>query len=150
MYDSIFHVMDSSRQQEYDSSVSGLGQLVENSAAQPVTYESLIQGYNENYVHKIYQKGFKVERELVDDDQYNIISRGPKALATAAVRTVENTAGNIFDNAFSSGTGGDAKYLCDTQHPRLDGGKLHYRLNNLLLLLHNCSSKLPLNNMGNL
>lgn len=114
--------MDSTRQQEYDSSVSGLGQLVATSAAQPVTYESLLQGYDINYVPTIFKKGFKVERELVDDDQYNIINRGPKALATAAVRTVENTTGNIFDNAFSSGTGGDAKYLCDTQHPRVDGG----------------------------
>lgn len=43
-------------------------------------------------------------------------------LAQATTRTVENIAGGIFDNAFSSGTGGDAKYLCDTQHPRIDGG----------------------------
>jgi hypothetical protein len=27
-----------------------------------------------------------------------------------------------LNNAFSSGTGGDAKYLCSTLHPRADGG----------------------------
>jgi phage major head subunit gpT-like protein len=122
MYDQIFHVMNSSRQQEYDSGVSGLGQLVEASAADQLTYESLQQLYDKNYVHKIYKKGIKIERELYDDDQYNVIQKGPKMLAQASVRTVENTAGNIFDNAFSSGTGGDGKYLCDTQHPRIDGG----------------------------
>jgi len=122
MYNEIFHVYDSSKQQEYDSGVSGLGQLVQADDAEALTYESLQQLYDINYVHKTYKKGIQVERELVDDDQYNIISKGPKLLAQAATRTVENISGNILDNAFSSGTGGDGKYLCDTQHPRIDGG----------------------------
>ena len=122
VYDQVFHVLNSSKQQESDSSVSGLGQLVEASDSESLTYESLNQGYNKAYIHKTFKKGIKIERELYDDDQYNIISKGPAKLAQAATRTVENTAGNVFDNAFASGTGGDAKYLCDTQHPRTDGG----------------------------
>ena len=122
MYDQIFRVGASSRQQEIDSGVSGLGQLVEASSADQLTYESLQQLHDKNYVHKIYKKGIRIERELYDDDQYNVIEKGPKMLAQATARTVENTAGNIMDNAFSSGTGGDSKYLCDTQHPRIDGG----------------------------
>ena len=39
VYDKIFHVLDSSRQQEYDSSVTGFGVLVETTEGAPVTYE---------------------------------------------------------------------------------------------------------------
>ena len=39
VYDKIFHVLVSGKHQEYDSSVSGLGQLVETTEGAPVTYE---------------------------------------------------------------------------------------------------------------
>lgn len=122
MYDSIFNVSSSSRQQEYDSSVSGLGQLVATSEGAAVTYEEPIQGYDKTYVHTTFKKGFKVTREMYDDDLWGVMKKMPKALASATTRTVENTAGNIFDNAFDSGLGGDGKYLCDPSHPRSDGG----------------------------
>ena len=46
----------------------------------------------------------------------------PKALAAATNRTVEGLGAGIFNNAFTSGTGGDAAYLCADSHPRKDGG----------------------------
>lgn len=122
VYDKIFKVNSSSRQQETDSSVSGFGQLVETTEGAPVTYEDPIQGYDNSYVHKTYKKGFKVTKEMYEDDQYGIIAKMPKALALTTNRTIETIAGNIFDNAFTSGTGGDGKYLCATDHPRTDGG----------------------------
>ena len=42
-YDKIFHVSDSNRQQEYDSGVSGFGQLVKTTEGAAVTYEDPIQ-----------------------------------------------------------------------------------------------------------
>lgn len=82
----------------------------------------IVQGYDETYVPKKYTKGFKITREMYEDDQYGIMAKMPKALASATTRTVETTCGNIFNNAFTSGTGGDGKYLCATDHPRTDGG----------------------------
>lgn len=121
VYDKIFKVNSSSKQQEYDSSVSGFGQLVETSEGAPLTYEDPIQGYKNSYVHKKYTKGFKVTREMYEDDQYGIMAKMPKALAQATNRTVETITSDIFDNAFTSGTGGDGKYLCATDHPTTDG-----------------------------
>lgn len=122
MYDKIFHMESSSRHQEYDSGVSGFGQLVETTEGQAVTYEEPIQLYDKTYVHKTFKKGFKITREMYEDDQYNVMKKKPQGLASAVTRTVENTCGNIFDNSFSSGTGGDGKVLCATDHPRSDGG----------------------------
>jgi phage major head subunit gpT-like protein len=122
IHDKIFHVMDSSKQQELDSSVSSLGQLVQTTDDQAVSYESPIQGYDKSYVHLAYKKATKISREMYEDDQYNIMSKVPKMLASATTRTVETVTSNVFANALSSGTGGDGKYLVDTQHPRTDGG----------------------------
>ena len=122
VYDKIFHVLNSTKHQEYDSSISGFGRLVETTEGAPVTYEDPLQGYDKAYVHKKYAKGFKITREMYEDDQYGIMAKMPKALASATTRTVENICGNIFDNAFTSGTGGDSVYLCSASHPRTDGG----------------------------
>ena len=123
VYDKIFHVLNSTKQDEYDSSVSGFGQLVETTEGAPITYEDPLQGYDTTYSHKKYAKGFKVTREMVEDDQYNIMAIMPKGLAAAAVRRVETTAADIFDNALSTSyTGGDGKCLSATDHPRVDGG----------------------------
>ncbi|MCR4279278.1 MAG: Mu-like prophage major head subunit gpT family protein [Candidatus Zambryskibacteria bacterium] len=78
--------------------------------------------YDVSYVHLKYTKGFKVSEELMEDDRYNVIKKKPAALARAARRQAESLAADRFNNAFSSGTGGDAKYLASTLHPRADGG----------------------------
>lgn len=122
IYDKIFHVINSNKHQEYDSSVSGFGQLVETTEGQPVTYEDPLQGYDYTYTHKKYTKGFKVTREMYEDDQYGIMDKMPAALAQTTNRTVETICGNIFDNAFTSGTGGDASYLVAADHTPTNGG----------------------------
>lgn len=78
--------------------------------------------YDVSYVHKKYTLGFKVSEELYDDDRYNIINKKPAALARSMRRTAEYLGAVVFNNAFSSGTGGDGKYLCSVSHPRADGG----------------------------
>ena len=59
----------------------------------------------------------------MEDDQYGIMVKLPKGLASATNRTVEAVAGDIFDNSITTTyTGGDGKCLCATDHPRVDGG----------------------------
>ena len=53
VYDKIFRINGSSKQQEYDSSVSGFGQLVETSEGAPITYEDPIQGFLKHIKHKL-------------------------------------------------------------------------------------------------
>lgn len=123
VHDQIFHVLSSDKQQELDSSVSGLGQLVQVSDDQAVTYESPIQGYDVAYRHLEYKKATKISRTLFEDDQYNIMNRVPKLLASSVNRSVETVTSAILANAFgTTNLGGDGKALVDTQHPRSDGG----------------------------
>lgn len=122
VFSSILHVNNSSTDVERDSAVTGFSLLTQTAEGAAITYEDPIQMYDVSYVHLKYTKGFKVSEELVEDDRYNVIKKKPAALARSTRRTAEYLAAQIFNNAFSSGTGGDGKYLCSVSHPRADGG----------------------------
>lgn len=122
VFSSIFHVNSSTTDTERDSAMTGFGLLTQTAEGAPISYEDPVQMYDTIYVHLKYTKGFKVSEELVEDDRYNVIKKKPAALAKSCRRTAEYLGAQVFNNAFSSGTGGDAKYLCSVSHPRADGG----------------------------
>lgn len=123
VFSSIFHVNTSDSDTERDSAMTGFGLLTQTAEGGPISYEDPIQMYDVTYVHLKYTKGFKVSEELVEDDRYNVIKKKPAALAKSCRRTAEYLASNVFNNAFSTSyTGGDAKPLASTLHPRADGG----------------------------
>lgn len=119
----LFNINTSTKQDERDSAVTGFGLLSVKPAGQPIQYEDPLQMYDVIYTHVTYAKGFKIDKELYDDEMYNIMDRKPEALGRAARRTEESQAANIWNNAFStSQLGGDGKPLVSTTHPRADGG----------------------------
>lgn len=123
VFTQIFQMNNSTKQDERDSSSSGFGLLDVKPAGQPIKYEDPVQGYDVLYTHVTYAKGYKIDKELYDDDQYSVMNKKPKALGRAARRTEETQAANVFNNAFSTTQlGGDQKPLVSTAHPRSDGG----------------------------
>ena len=122
VFSSIFHVDSSTHDVERDSAITGFSLLEETTEGGAIQYEDPVQMYDVSYVHKKYTKGFKVSEELMEDDRYSVIKKKPAALARACRRTTESLAATMFNNTFSSGTGGDAKYLASVSHPRADGG----------------------------
>ncbi len=119
----IFRVNTSDKQDEFDSGVTGFSQLDQTTENQSVVYEDPVQMFDVTYTHQKYTKGFKISEELMEDDLYNVMRKKPAQLGRAARRTAENSAANVFNNAFStSSLGGDSKPLASTTHPRSDGG----------------------------
>lgn len=107
----LFNVVGSTKAEEHDLSVGGFGDWLEYEGA--IEYDDHEQGFKTTYTHVEYVRGFKVERKLVDDDQYNIINRRPRGLALSAMRTREKHAASVFINAFDTNyVGGDAAALC--------------------------------------
>lgn len=120
----VFHVNDSSKADEKDTSITGFGLAQETAEGAPIDYEDVVQGYDKTYTHIKYSKGFKVTLEMVEDDLYNIIRKKPAALGKAMRRTAENQAALIFNRGFNTAyaDGGDGKQLFSTAHPRPDAG----------------------------
>lgn len=119
----IFNVVTSERQYEDDSSVSGLGTVPDKEEGVGIIYDSPIQGYNKRYTHTTRALGFRVTREMWEDDLYGKMRKMPKALSRSMSVTVETDAANVYNRAFNSSyTGGDGKELCATDHPLTGGG----------------------------
>lgn len=123
VFTQIFRVYNSNKQDERDSAISGFGLLVQKDEMAPIAYEDPVQLYDVLYTHLTYAKGFKISKEMMDDDLYNVMNSKPEALGRAARRTEERSAANVFNRAFNTSyVGGDDKPLASTSHPRADGG----------------------------
>ena len=123
VFTSLFNVMTSSKQTERVSAFSGFGYPVPKAENEPISYEDPQQMYDNTFSHVVYAKGFKVSREAMDDDQYNVISRLPGKLGRSLRRWEEKSGSLVLERAFNTSyQGGDAKPLASTIHPRSDGG----------------------------
>jgi len=125
-YTKIFNIYSSKKKQEKDSAVSGFGLMPEKNEGQSIIYDDPVQGYDVTYTHITYGMGFRVTREMWEDDQYGKIKKMPRALARSAHHTVEQECANIFNYGFVTtyNSGGDAKALFATDHTLTGGGAL--------------------------
>lgn len=111
----LFEVATSTKAEEKMLGMGGMGDWEEYKGT--IEYDDFEKGFQATLSHKEYVSGFKVERSLVDDDQYGVINRRPRQLATGAVRTREKHAASVFNNAFDSDyTGPDSVALCASTH----------------------------------
>src|SRR3990167_3624630 len=114
----IVNELSSSRQYEEDSYVAGFGSVPEKVESVSVTFDDPYQGYDKRYTHTTYGMGFRVSREMYDDDLYGKMKKMPSALARSMAITAEQDAANIYNRAFDSAyTGPDGLELCSTAHP---------------------------------
>lgn len=121
--DSVFHVNTSVKDTEKDSAITGFGLAVQTAEGAPIDYEDPLQMYDTTYTHLKYTKGFKVTREMYEDDLYGVMKKKPASLGKAMRRTAENQASLIFINGFSTSyLGADGLPLFSTVHARSDGG----------------------------
>ena len=117
--------MDTSRQNyEEDVQVTGFGLAPVKPQGMGVEYDSETQGYVKRYTHVVYALGYIVTREELEDNLYVVVSmRRAQALAFSMRQTKENIAAQIYNRAFTSGTGGDGSYLCVSDHGSKSGSQ---------------------------
>lgn len=87
-----------------------------------VAFSTMFQGLQKEYRHYTYGIGAVVTQEMVEDDQYNVISGIPKMLAESMVQLEETLAANQFNFGFSSNVGADGSALFVSNHPLIGGG----------------------------
>lgn len=120
-FSKIFNVKNSSAAFEDEGQYAGVPPMPEKTEGGAITYNDLLAGNNYRYIHLTYGLGCRASFELVDDDQYKIISQAPKALSRSQSFTKEMVPWNIFNNGFSSVTTIDGVSLFNNQHPLLGG-----------------------------
>ena len=122
-FSKIYKVNKSSKAKETDYGLGAFNDWVQReSGLDTVAYDTISAGLERTYVHKAFTKGFMIERELYDDEQYRQINKFPAAMARAGRAFVEKEAVKTFHNAFD-GTGHaiyDGKALLAHDHPLTD------------------------------
>jgi hypothetical protein len=119
----VLNTDDSQRAYEEDLKTAGLGGMVSKPEGVPTTFDDPIQGNKIRYTHASYGLGFRVTREMWDDDLYGIMKQMARELGRAAAYKIEVDAWSVFNNAFTAGfVGEEGLTLCSTAHTRLDGG----------------------------
>jgi len=123
-YTQIFAVEPSGRAFEEEVGIVGTGYASEIASGASVPYDSMEQGYMKRYTHVKYGLGIIIQRELVDDDLYDVVGKQrAKSLAFSIRQTKEVLGANILNRAFNSSyTGADGKEMCATDHPNKSGG----------------------------
>lgn len=129
-YDKIFEKRTSNRAFEEDVSVSSFGLAYIKPEGSPIVYDTERQGWITRYQHTVFALGFIITREVMDDDQYDIVGqRKAQGLARSIRQTKEINGANIFNRAFNGVyTGGDGVSMINAAHPNVKGGTFSNQL----------------------
>lgn len=127
-FSKIYKVNKSKKAKETDYGLGAFGDWeVRATNLSEVAYDTLSPGLERTYTHKAYTKGFMIERELYDDEQYRQINKFPAAMARSGRAFVEKEAAKTLINGFTTDAGGsgnsqiyDGKALFATDHALLD------------------------------
>src|SRR5574342_351895 len=112
----IFNVLTSNKAKETDFRIGSFSDPVKFDGT--VIYETPKADYEIVYAQSQWAKGFIVEQTVLEDMQYDGIFTSASQMGTAFARKQEKDAASVFNNAFATVLGYDAKTLCADDHPR--------------------------------
>jgi phage major head subunit gpT-like protein len=122
-FSQLYNVLSSKKAVETDLRMGGFSKWGTKASLDGVEYENPTETDQVLYKHTTFAKGFQIEKEMVDDEQYSVINKYPKALARAARVTLEEEGASILNNAFNSSPANyKEEALVQVNHKRLDGG----------------------------
>ena len=123
-YDQLFDKFTSQKAFEEDVGISSFGLAVQKSEGAPISYDSEKQGFITRYQHIVLALGFIITREMMEDDQYDVVGqRKAQGLAFSMRQTKEVLGANVYNRAFNSSyTFGDGQQLIGASNPNIKGG----------------------------
>jgi len=123
-FDKLFDKNTSTKAFEEDVGVSSFGLAVQKGEGSPISYDSERQAFTTRYQHAVFALGFIITREMMEDDQYDVVGqRKAQGLAFSMRQTKEVIGANVYNRAFNSSyTGGDGSALISSSHANLKGG----------------------------
>ena len=123
-FDKLFDKYTSNKAFEEDVGISSFGLAINKPEGAPVSYDSERQAFITRYQHAVFALGFIITREMMEDDQYDVVGqRKAQGLAFSMRQTKEVIAANVYNRAFNSAyVGGDGVSLINASHVQLKGG----------------------------
>lgn len=123
-YEMMFRKEQSTKNyEEYVQSV-GLGIAPRKAEGQPITYDSMMQGFIARGTNVAYGLGFMTTHEELKDNLYVKLTKQRTERLRRSFHETKNINGtNIYNRAFNSSyTGADGVSLLNVSHPNMSGG----------------------------
>lgn len=129
-YDKIFEKKTSNKTFEETVSISSFGLAYIKPEGSPIVYDSERQGFVTRFQHTVFALGFIITREVMEDDQYDIVGqRKAQGLARSIRHTKEINGANIYNRGFNAAfVGGDGVSMFSAAHPNIKGGTFSNQL----------------------
>lgn len=123
-YTNLFDTHKSRKAWEEDVSVSSFGLAQQMGEGSAVSYDTEQQGFMTRYTHVEYGLGFMITKNMVEDDQYDVVgSRKASGLGRSMRQTKETVLANVYNRAFNGDyDGGDGTHLINSAHVNVAGG----------------------------
>jgi hypothetical protein len=123
-WDKLFEKFTSRKQYEEDVGISSFGLASVKPEGAPITYDGETQTFTTRYTHIVYAIGFIITREIMEDDQYDVVGqRKAQGLAFSVRQTKEVNGANVYNRAFNASyVGGDGVSMVNSAHPLFAGG----------------------------
>jgi len=129
-YTKLFDTFKSTRAFEEDVGVTSFGLAIAKPEGAAISYDTERQAFITRYSHVVYALGFVITREIMEDDQYDVVGqRKAQGLAFSMRQTKELIAANVYNRAFNTSyVGGDGSTLIasaaggSASHPLFAGG----------------------------
>lgn len=115
----LFESLTSSKAFELAVQLEGFGLATAKTEGDDITFDSRRQGFTPKYIHTTFAKGYIVTEEALEDELYNQLTEGARALARSMRITKEVQGANVYNNAFDSTVtmvDGDGDQLLSTSH----------------------------------
>ena len=92
----------SSRAYEEDHTHHGLGVTVPKPEGTNTLYDDPVDGDTKRYTHLAYSLGFRITKEMWDDDLYSVMDKFPRMLRRSNDEQVEVDTTDILNNGFTT------------------------------------------------
>lgn len=124
LYTRFLNVSSSSKAQETDYKMTGLGTMQPKAEGADITYGDPIGGSTKVYTHASNALGYRITAEMIRHEQYGQVAKLERSLIRSAVDKQETDGHGVLNNAFSTSYAGfvSGEALCSTSHALLDGG----------------------------
>lgn len=116
MREKLMKVVSTERDIWQSSEVTDLQNFNEIAEGTDYSYVRTRQGANKTLSPSKYGLGVSISEETIDDGKFDFMSDAIAKLAESAIDSQEQSAFDIFNNAFTSVTSWDGAALCSTSH----------------------------------
>lgn len=105
-----------------EMSVVGFGNMRKKKEGANIQYDELIEGGSQRYEPDAFALGWKVTKEMREDDRYGIMRKAPQSFGRSVHEKIETVAIQPLNLGFSTQTTADGVSFFNTAHPLAGGG----------------------------